>query len=81
MWELPPLSLEVVTAYEPVVAVKHGITDTTYDVRVYTARDLEREVSAGETVRLRWVAAEKLATVALTGLARKILRKMEVMQA
>jgi len=79
MWELPPLSLEVVAAYEPVVAVKHGITDTTYDVRVYGALELEREVSAGETVRLHWVAVETLALVALTGLARKILRKMDVM--
>jgi len=84
MWELPPLSLEVVAAYEPVLAVKHGITDTTYAVRVYSARELEREVSAGETGagkagRLRWVRAETLASVALTGLARKILRKMDVM--
>jgi len=85
MWELPPLSMEVVAPYEPVVAVKHGITDTTYDVRVYAARELEREVSAGEANagkagRLRWVRAETLTTVALTGLARKILRKMDVMQ-
>jgi A/G-specific adenine glycosylase len=79
MWELPPLSMEVVAPYEPVLAVKHGITDTTYDVKVYAARDLEREVSAGETVRLRWVRVDTLATVALTGLARKILRKMDVM--
>jgi len=60
--------------------VKHGITNTTYDVRVYTARELEREVSAGETVRSNWVPVETLAAVALTGLARKILRKMDVMQ-
>jgi A/G-specific adenine glycosylase len=79
MWELPPLSMEVVAPYEPMLAVKHGITDTTYDVKVYAERELEQEVSAGETVRLRWVQADQLPTVALTGLARKILRKMDVM--
>jgi A/G-specific adenine glycosylase len=79
MWELPPLSLEVVAPYEPVLTAKHSITNTNYDVKVYAARELEREVSAGETVRLRWVSIEMLTTVALTGLARKILRKMDVM--
>jgi A/G-specific adenine glycosylase len=79
MWELPPLSMEVVAPYEPVLAVKHGITDTNYDVKVYAAQELQREASAGETSRLRWVCADALSTVALTGLARKILRKMDVM--
>ena len=79
MWELPPLSMEVIAPYEPVLRVKHSITDTIYDVKVYAAPELEREVSAGETVRLRWVSPEVLSTVALTGLARKILRKMDVM--
>lgn len=78
MWELPPLSLEVVAPYEPVLAVKHGITDTTYDVRVYKAQELEREVSGSK--RMQWIPVETLASVALTGLARKILRKMDVMQ-
>ncbi len=55
MWELPPLSLEVVAPYEPVLAVKHGITDTNYDVRVYKARELEREVSGNGNRRMRWV--------------------------
>jgi A/G-specific adenine glycosylase len=78
MWELLPLSPEVVAPYEPVLTVKHSITVSNYDVSVYSARELEREV---ETKRLRWVRADTLATIALTGLARKILRKMEVMQA
>jgi A/G-specific adenine glycosylase len=82
MWELPPLSLEVIAPYEPMLAAKHSITNTNYDVKIYSAkgaaRELEREVSARES-KLHWVPAETLATVALTGLARKILRKMDVM--
>jgi len=65
----------------PVLAVKHSITNTNYDVSVYTDRELEREVAPGETVEVRWVAADALGRTALTGLTRKILRKMEVMQA
>jgi hypothetical protein len=38
-------------------------------------------VAAGETVDVRWMAAGELTATALTGLTRKILRKMEVMQA
>ncbi|HEY0307931.1 MAG TPA: A/G-specific adenine glycosylase [Acidobacteriaceae bacterium] len=81
MWELPPLSAEVVAPFEPVLAVKHSITNTNYDVSVYAARELEREVAAGETVVVRWVRAGDLTGTALTGLTRKILRKMKVMQA
>jgi A/G-specific adenine glycosylase len=77
MWELPPLSPEVVAPYEPVLTVKHSITDTNYDVRIYKASELERE--AGKSARMRWIRADMLAAVALTGLARKILRKMDVM--
>jgi A/G-specific adenine glycosylase len=79
MWELPPLSPEVVAPYEPVLTVKHSITNTNYDVRLFSsqgpARELEREVSG----QIRWVSVETLASVALTGLTRKILRKMDVM--
>jgi A/G-specific adenine glycosylase len=82
MWELPPLSPEVVAPYEPVLTVKHSITNTNYDVSLYSAtgqaRELEREVSGNE--RIRWIPVGMLTTVALTGLARKILRKMDVMQ-
>jgi len=77
MWELPLLSPEVVAPYVPVLTAKHSITDTNYDVSIYKERELEREVSGSE--RIRWIPAEILATVALTGLTRKILRKMDVM--
>ncbi len=49
--------------------VKHSITVTDYTVGVWQ-KSLE--------VEGKWVAAEKLARIALTGLARKILRKAEV---
>jgi len=77
MWELPMLSPEVLAPHEPVLAVKHSITNTNYDVRVYAGAELQREVDAAGQ---QWVRADALQGVALTGLARKILRKMDVMK-
>jgi A/G-specific adenine glycosylase len=51
--------------------LKHSITVTNYSVRVW-------RTSAPKSVRGEWVAVERLARVALTGLARKILRKAEI---
>jgi A/G-specific adenine glycosylase len=48
--------------------LKHSITVTDYTVRVW-------RMSAPADVAGKWIPVEKLAHVALTGLARKILRK------
>jgi A/G-specific adenine glycosylase len=51
--------------------LRHSITVTDYTVRVWRTPVPTR-------VRGEWVAARQLARVALTGLARKILRKAEI---
>jgi A/G-specific adenine glycosylase len=51
--------------------VRHSITVTDYTVSVWSR-------SAPTSARGEWFAVERLARVALTGLARKILRKAEV---
>ncbi len=50
--------------------VKHSITVTDYTVSVWK--------KSAEVVEGKWVPAERLRRIALTGLARKILRKAEV---
>jgi A/G-specific adenine glycosylase len=52
--------------------LKHSITVTDYTVRVWRVSAVEQD--GGE-----WVAVERLSRVALTGLARKILRKAEIL--
>jgi adenine-specific DNA glycosylase len=47
--------------------LKHSITVTDYTVRVW-------RVDAPESASGKWIAVERLGRVALTGLARKILR-------
>jgi A/G-specific adenine glycosylase len=51
--------------------VRHSITVTDYNVSVW-------RMAAPTGVTGEWVAGERLARVALTGLARKILRKAEI---
>ena len=78
MWELPELSenaVEKIASREkPLVLVRHSITDTDYEVRVVgaAARDLPAELRRCG----RWVERAELNGLALTGLARKVLRKL-----
>jgi len=85
MWELPEVEVESAArekrALPPgstlagnkrsgvlLFTVKHSITVTDYTVRVW-------KVAASAGDRGRWIRVERLGRVALTGLARKILRK------
>jgi A/G-specific adenine glycosylase len=79
MLELPPLQLDAVDGMEPAVRVKHSITNTNYDVDVFEGVALQKEIPAAKSV-LEWVAAVRLAEVPLTGLARKVLQKTNVMK-
>jgi len=55
----------------PALILRHSITVTDYTVRVW--RTAASRGTGGE-----WIAVERLRRVALTGLARKILRKAEI---
>ena len=73
MWELPECGDN---AGKQLCRVRHSITDTDYEVRVAAARlnQLGAEARrAGE-----WVGVGDLAARPLTGLTRKILRKLNV---
>jgi A/G-specific adenine glycosylase len=70
MWELPELA-ETNGAASPLFTLRHSITVTDYTVSVW--RDTNPPGTPGN-----WIAVEKLPKVALTGLARKILRKADL---
>lgn len=70
MWELPELA-ETDGAAGPLFTLRHSITVTDYTVSVW--RDTNPPGTAGN-----WIAVEKLPKVALTGLARKILRMADL---
>jgi A/G-specific adenine glycosylase len=71
MWELPEMA-HGHGASKPSFTLRHSITVTDYTVRVWRA-------AAPERVGGKWIPATRLGRVALTGLARKILRKAELL--
>ena len=78
MLELPPLTLNAVEGMEPMVRVKHSITNTNYEVEVFEDAALKKEIPAANKA-LQWVSVDALNEVPLTGLARKVLVKVGVL--
>ena len=84
MYELPPLPQDAVQGREPLLRVRHAITNTNYYVQVFAAsgpqdRGLRRAVPAAKG-DLEWVRTSRLGGVPLTGLARKVLQRLDVME-
>ncbi|MGA8271078.1 MAG: A/G-specific adenine glycosylase [Candidatus Sulfotelmatobacter sp.] len=67
MWELPEMS-SANSDGSPSFTLRHSITVTDYTVHV-------RRMVVLEDVRGEWIPVDRLARLALTGLARKILKK------
>ena len=70
LWELPGIESGHMSA--PLLVVRHAIMQVNYTVQVYGLNVGELPCSRA---RREWVAAQEASTMALTGLARKVLRK------
>ncbi|HZY63688.1 MAG TPA: A/G-specific adenine glycosylase [Edaphobacter sp.] len=84
MFELPPLPQDAVQGREPLLRLRHSITNTNYYVQVFAARgpqdrSLRRAVAASKE-DLHWTRTSKLGSIPLTGLARKALQRLDVME-
>jgi len=73
MWELPEIPRPG-DHPKPAFTVRHSITVTDYTVQVWRQ-------SAADGTSGKWVAPSKLQKLAMTGLARKILRKAGALRA
>lgn len=69
MWELPEVCENGAT---PLLSLRHSITITDYTVRVM-------EMPTPDEARGKWVALARVGSLPLTGLARKILRRAEML--
>ena len=87
MYELPPLPLDAgsdeLSHREPLLRVRHAITNTNYYARIYAPmgpsdQALRRAVPLAKA-DLHWVNTSTLGGLALTGLARKVLQRLDVM--
>jgi A/G-specific adenine glycosylase len=70
MWELPELPAP--NGGKPLFSLRHSITVTDYAVHVV-------EMNSPEKLEGEWVAHSRLSSLPLTGLARKILRRAEML--
>jgi len=90
--ELPALRPGATQGREPILRLRHAITNTNYYVQVFSEgaapKQAIREEEAGsplmesvlaEKSEFRWVTTTKLAQQPLTGLARKILQRLNLM--
>jgi A/G-specific adenine glycosylase len=69
MWELPEIAAPAPQA-EVLLQLRHAITVTNYTVRVLPSR--QRSLKN----RQAWIARDALSSLPLTGLARKVLRRL-----
>ncbi len=84
MFELPPLPEDAVTGREPALRLRHAITNTNFYVSVFRPESRQdhalRNAVPVAGRALHWVPTRKLATYPLTGLARKVLQRLDVMK-
>lgn len=91
MWELPEVSSQQrsrilrgrgAMAEEAELKLRHSITVTNYSVHVFRLAERESQALPDADGRVRrWVTAAGIAALPLTGLARKILGRLEVIPA
>jgi len=74
MWELPSLAAEQANGNAPLLRLRHSITNTDYRVAVFAIDPAERWTPP----RARWFTLRRCERLPLTGLARKILRRLAV---
>ncbi len=84
MYELPPLPMDAVEGMEPALRLRHAITNTVYAVQIFESRNasdktLRRSIPASKAM-LHWTPVTKLGELPLTGLARKVLERLKIMQ-
>ncbi len=79
MWELPEVPLESVTGEPELLSVRHSITNTNYYVRIFAARTDGSSKPVARIAGTIWTRTATLNSLALTGLARKVLRRLELM--
>jgi A/G-specific adenine glycosylase len=81
MWELPQIDPDALSPSRELLAVRHAITQTNYYATVaeFSEEELE-QLSVAQTER-RWMSANSLLSLPLTGLTRKVLKRLAILPA
>jgi len=78
MWELPSIPDGAVPEEQMLLTVRHSITNTNYYVTIYLLEAGQHRELRVEAEQMRWVKAQELDELALTGLARKVLKRVKI---
>jgi A/G-specific adenine glycosylase len=80
MWELPSVDPAGGDPSRRLLDVRHSITVTNYYVTIYEYEPHEEtDLPASEQARRRWFPASELVEIPLTGLARKVLKRLKAL--
>jgi A/G-specific adenine glycosylase len=79
MWELPNVKEGQESEDMLLLTVRHSITNTNYYVTVYGLTMNEQKLLARDTAERVWVPVFDLPELPLTGLTKKILKRLRVM--
>lgn len=75
-WELPAIDASHAQEEKKALTVRHSITDTNYYVSIYELdAKQQRNLPKGKATR-KWFPVHELNTLPLTGLTRKVLRRL-----
>ena len=75
MWELPAIPTTRRNGSVPALRLRHSITDTNYDVTVMATSPEDVHILRNEA---RWFVLKRWERLPLTGLTRKVLRRLQV---
>jgi A/G-specific adenine glycosylase len=80
LWELPACTEESTTGLDPIITMRHAIMQVNYTVRVYAPGPRKIPADAKINAIRRWVSLDEAASMALTGLARKVLMRARMLR-
>jgi A/G-specific adenine glycosylase len=79
MWELPEIDGKETDTMQRLLDVRHSITVTNYYVTIYGYEpSTESKLPVRDAIR-RWVSVRELAELPLTGLTRKVLKRLKAL--
>ena len=81
LWELPTLHTPEVPDEDQLLAVRHSIMQVNYNVQVRSATAKTVRAHTVEGGERHWIPLTQAASLPLTGLARKILKRLELLPA
>lgn len=79
MWELPELGSEHGAKREPTMLVRHAIMQVNYIVQVYEPAEFQVVALMNGGTQRKWIPVDDAGSMALTGLARKILVRAQLL--